>query len=164
MVPLPSFDQLAELDLVLKTTAPPEYEDLNGHVNVVHHLSLHMQVCMAALAQAGVEARVADDGFTIFSAEHHLTYLNEIRIGDELEGRARLLGRGAKTVHGVSVLTDVTTGTIAGLCEWVQMAVDLNERRSTPFPEHVAAALDATIAQHATLPWSLPRAGTMGAR
>ena len=107
---------------------------------------------------------IRSDGFTIFSAEHHLTYLNEIRIGDQLEGRARLLGRGEKTVHGISVLTDVTTGTIAGQCEWVQMAVNLDERRSTPFPQHIAAALDAMIAEHAALPWSLPRAGTMGAR
>lgn len=164
MSTLPSLDELATLPPTLNLVAPPEFEDFNGHVNVSHHYALHMQACHAEMMELGIDERSLEAGFSIFSAEHHLTFHNEIRVGDRIEGRCLLLGRNDKIIHGISVLTDVTTSSIASLCEWVEIAIDMNERRSTPFPEPIAAALDARIAEHAALGWSLPLAGPMGPR
>ncbi len=159
---LPTLDQVNDLPPEFSLVAPPEYEDFNGHVNVSHHYALHMRACEGALATLGVTPEVIAAGFTVFSAEHHLTYLNEIRIGDTIEGRTRLLSRTAKTVHGVSILTDTTTGLIASLCEWIEIAIDLNARRSIPFTDGIVAKFDARIAHDTALPWTLPAAGPMG--
>lgn len=164
MSDLPTAAQLAELPVVLSVVAPPEYEDYNGHVNVVHHYGLHMTAVEAALTDLGLTPEVIGRGSSVFSVEHHLSYLTEIAVGDTIEGRVRFLDRGPRAVHGISVLSDVTTGAIGSLCEWVDVSVDLAQRRSVPFPDEIADALDARIARDGSLDWSLPAAGPMGTR
>jgi acyl-CoA thioester hydrolase len=137
MPSLPTLDQLNDLEPAFSLVAPKEYEDYNGHVNVSHHYALHMRACEDDMAALGINT---------------------------IEGRSLLLARSPKILHGISVLTDVTTGTIASLCEWVELAVDLGERRTTTFPDDIAKAIDERIAQHAALDWSLPLAGPMGPR
>lgn len=160
---IPTRDQVAQIPASLAVVAPPEFEDYNGHVNVSHHYALHMEACERALSDLGMTLeRIAAEGVTVFSAEHHLTFLNEIRIGDLIEGHVRWIGRTPKILHGVSILVNGTTGDLASLCEFVEISIDLNARRSTEFPADLATAFDAATADHATLDWTVPLAGPMG--
>lgn len=163
MPEIPTPGQVAEIPPSLTLVTPPEFEDWNGHVNVTHHYTLHMRACEANMAAMGVTTeRIASDGSTVFSAEHHLTFLNEIHVGEELALHVRWLGRTPKIAHGISILVNLSTGVIASLCEFVELSIDLTTRRSAPFPDDIAGAIDAQVREHQALSWSVPAAGPMG--
>jgi acyl-CoA thioester hydrolase len=44
----------------------------------------------------------------------------------------------------------------------VHAHADLTVRRTAPFPSHVAAKIDALIADHCALTWPAPISGSMG--
>ena len=142
---------------------PPEYEDHNGHVNVRHYYDLHMRAADVAFTPWGIdEGYLERTGRSVFSVEHHISYLSEVLVGHRASLYVRLFARSAKVVHGMSILVDDTSGLVANTVEFVEAHVDLTTRRASPFPDAVGAALDRTIADHEALTWSLPMAGSMG--
>lgn len=162
---LPTLDQIADLPVAYTLVAPPEFQDYNGHVNVSRHHEMHMYTCEAAFGEWGFDVEtIASSGVTTFSAEQHLWFTHEVHVGDEIHGYVRWLGRGGKTLHGVSILVNATTHQVASICEFVEVSIDLNARRPAPLPDHFIERIDALIEQHASLDWALPSAGAMGVR
>lgn len=165
MTTLPTVDQVRELPASLTLVAPPEFEDQNGHVNVTRYYSLHMQAAEIALGGLGFDQQlIEDEKLTIFSAEHHLTFVHEVLVGQQVSVHVRLLSRSAKAMHGVSILVNDTTGRIANLLEFIELHVDLSTRRTTALRGKAADLLDRVIAEHAALDWDVPRSGPLGTR
>ena len=53
--PPPSIQEVLALPAVIVETAPPEWEDVNGHVNVARYYDLHLRGAEAALTALGVD-------------------------------------------------------------------------------------------------------------
>jgi hypothetical protein len=66
-------------------------------------------------------------------------------------------------MHGMWFIVNETRNQLSNTFEFVTSHADLNARRTSPFPEHFAAQIDALIAEHATLKWDAPVCGIMGA-
>jgi acyl-CoA thioester hydrolase len=98
-----------------------------------------------------------------FDLEHHIHYLNEVRIGDRLTIRARLLGRSAKRLHYLLFMVNETRGLLSSIFECVNSYADLNARRTAPYPPEIAASIDVMLAEHQRLNWEAPACGVMGA-
>ena len=163
MTTAPTLDDLDDLGVLLRLEVPPEFEDLNGHVNVRHHYALHMEgVEKAFVEQLGVDEARAADGEGTFSLSHHITFHSEILVGHDVSVHLRLLDRSDKIIHAVTVLADRTTGRVASTIEFVEANVDLTVRRITPMSEDLAAALDGLLDRHRELTWDLPRSDSLG--
>lgn len=161
----PTVDDLDALGTALTLVAPPDYEDENGHVNVGHYYRLHMQGGDAAFAAYGFDDDYRErTGHSVFSAEHHITFLDESLVGDELSVHLRVLGVGSKALHAQTILVNRSRGTVANTVESLELHVDLTTRRTTPMPPDLVARLEAVCAEHSALPWSLPLAGPLGVR
>ena len=118
---LPTIDDLAQLCADAELTAPPAFEDENGHVNVRHHYGLHMDGAEVAFRGFGIDqAWLARTGQSSFSVEHHVTFHSEILIGDELAVYFRLLDRSAKVIHAMTILADLTTGRVVSPVEFIE--------------------------------------------
>ena len=161
--PAISLEQLAALPVVYRTVIPPAYEDRCGHVNVRWYLALYDEAGDALYPMLGLTADYfAASGMGGFDLEHHLWYAAEVRIGDTVVIRARLLARSAKLMHYMMFMVNETRGVLSSLFECVHAHADLGTRHTAPFPAQVAAQIDALIAAHCALTWPAPVSGCMG--
>ena len=160
---IPSLDEVEQLPRLLERTVPPEYEDFNGHMRITHHLGLHDDAGLPFFALLGIdETYFAERRNGIADLENHLRYLAEVHVGDRVAVHSRALARSAKTMHGIWFLLNLTRRQVANTLEFVSVHIDLDERRASPFPDDVVAALDRLIAAHRALTWDPPVCGFMG--
>ena len=70
---------------------PTAFEDINGHLNIRHYVGIASEGLDESLIDVGIPQNwptVAGQG--VFTAEHHMTYLSELRTGDRISVRVRL--------------------------------------------------------------------------
>ncbi len=158
-----SLDQLASLPVVYRAVIPPADEDRQHHMNMRWYLALYDEAGDAMYPMLGLTADYfAASGMGGVDLEHHLWYPSEVRIGDTVVIRARMLTRSLKLFHYMMFMVNETRGVLSSLFECVHAHADLRTRRTAPFPAQVAAQIDALIAAHRALTWPAPVSGCMG--
>jgi len=161
-VVFPTLVQVRDLPKIITAVIPPEYEDLNGHVNVQHYLGIYNDAGWPFFALLGLdETYITEQRKGIFDLEHHLFYLAELHVGDAITVYARFLGRTAKRLHGLWFIVNETRDQLSNTFEFITAHADLDTRRTSPFPEDVATRLDDLIAKDQALDWSAPVCGVM---
>jgi acyl-CoA thioester hydrolase len=158
----PTIDQLRDLPLQLSMSIPPEWEDRNGHVNVQFYVAIYELGSWTVLENEGID----EDWFerrdlSVFDLEHHLNYLAEVFVGDEIVAYNRLLDRSEKRFHGIYYIVNQTRGRLAATLEYITACVDMRTRRMTPFSGDLAGVLDKLLKDHRSLAWDSPVCGTM---
>ncbi len=150
----PSYDQLAALPAYAEQPVPMPFEDMNGHLNVRHYLGIASEGLDESLVDLGIPQNwPVSAGHACFSAEHHCTYLTELRTGDVMSARVILLGRSERAVHALVYLLDETHQQVSYVMEEIFLHIDMSTRKTAPWPDDVAAGLDRRIAEQAALPW-----------
>jgi acyl-CoA thioester hydrolase len=161
----PTYEQLVDLPAYAVQPVPVAFEDVNGHLNVRHYTGIASEGLDEALVELGIPQNwptVA--GQACFSAEHHLTYLHELRTGSRMSARVRLLGRSERAAHTLVYLLDDTNQRLSFVMEEVFLHIDMETRRTSPWPEDVAANLDKRITEDADLPFGADTAGCLALR
>jgi len=162
--PMPTIEQVRELPTLLELVIPPEWQDLNGHVNVQHYLGIYDQAGWPLMHSLGIdESRFTVGRTGFFDLENHLWYLAEMHVGDVVTAHTRFIGRSAKRFHGVMLIANATRGSLASALEFVTTAANLETRRSAALPEDVAERVGALIDEHSRLSWPAPRCGSIAA-
>ena len=78
----PTYDQLIELPAYAEQPVPMPFEDINGHLNVRHYIGIASEGLDESLVEVGIpQMWPLTDGQACFTAEHHVTYLSELRTG-----------------------------------------------------------------------------------
>jgi acyl-CoA thioester hydrolase len=160
----PTYDQLAALPAYAQQPVPVAFEDVNGHLNVRHYVGIASEGLDESLVGLGIPQNWPASGHACFSAEHHVTYLAELRTGSMMSARVRLLGRSERAAHVLVYLLDETHQRLSCVMEEISLHVDMETRRTAPWPEDVAAAIDERIAEDAKLPWEPDVSGSMALR
>lgn len=161
---MPTPGNIADLPPLLTMIIPAEWQDMNGHVNVQHYIALYDRASWPLLTQLGIDPDYFRDrrqGF--FDLEHHVWYLTEMHVGDEVSAHVRYLAGSKKRMHGLMFLVNVTRRQLASVLEFVTTGADLESRRTAALPDAVKARLDALVAAHNSLDWKAPRCGSMSA-
>ncbi len=143
---------------------PVPFEDANGHLNVRHYTGIASEGLDESLVELGIPQNWPAKGHACFSAEHHLTYLAELRPGTRISSRVRLLGRSERAAHALVYLLDDSHQQLSFVMEEIFLHIDMETRRTSPWPDEVAAALDARAAEHAELPWEPDVSGSLHLR
>jgi len=164
-MPAPSYDELAAMPAYSVQVVPLAFEDNNGQLNVRHYLGIGSEGLDESLAGVGIPSNWPTKfGLAHLSAEHHLTYVHELRTGDQMSVRVRLLGRSERAVHALVYVLDDTRGQLSTVIEEIILCVRLDPRGSEPWPDDIAANLDARIAEHAALGWAPATSGCLTLR
>jgi acyl-CoA thioester hydrolase len=157
-------DQITTLMPVYRITIPEAYRDRNGHMNMRWYLHIYDDAGDVMVEKLGLSPDYhAQHGTGGFDLEHHIHYLKEVHVGDSVVVYARLIARSAKRLHYLLFMVNETRGTLASIFECVNSFADLRERRTAPYPEDIAAKIDAVLIQHQALDWDAPVCGVMGA-
>ena len=162
--PHPTYAQLVDLPAYAVQPVPVAFEDVNGHLNVRHYTGIASEGLDESLVAQGIPQNWPAKGHACFSAEHHLVYLAEMRTGDMMSTRVRLLGRSERAVHALVYLLDDSHEQLSFVMEEIFLHIDMETRRTAPWPDDVAAALDERIAEDARLPWEADVSGSMALR
>ena len=162
--PHPTYQQLVDLPAYTEQPVPIAFEDANGHLNVRHYTGIASEGLDESLVAEGIPQNWPATGHACFSAEHHLTYLAEVRTGDMMSTRVRLLGRSERAAHALVYLLDESHQRLSFVMEEIFLHIDMETRRTAPWPEAVAAALDQQIAAQAGLSWEPDVSGSLSLR
>lgn len=161
----PSYEELAALPAFAQQPVPTPFEDANGYLNVRHYLGIGSEGLDESLAELGIAWNwPTKEGRACLSAEHHVRYLEGLRTGDRMSVRVRMLGRSERAAHAIVYVLDDTNERLACVFEEILLHVLVEERRTAPWPDEVAAAMDARVAEHAALPWEPGTSGVLALR
>jgi acyl-CoA thioester hydrolase len=161
----PSYDELAALPAYATRAVPTAFEDINGHLNIRHYVGIASEGLDESLARVGIPQNWPTvSGQGVFTVEHHMTYLSELRTGDRISARVRLVGRSERAAHAVVYLVDDTHQRVSYAMEEIFVHIDMASRKTAPWPDDVAAAIDKQIATEADLSWAPTLSGSMSLR
>ena len=155
---------LTALPITHRAAIPDAYLDDMGHMNVMWYTHLFSQGAWALFQMVGLTRDYFDANHAgSFALEQHFRYLKEVRVGQRVTVRSRVLGRTEKRWHVMHFMTNDDLGALAATCEVVSTHVDIRVRRSSPLPPHAADAIDTLLAEHSRLTWAAPTCGAMTA-
>jgi acyl-CoA thioester hydrolase len=153
---------LSALPITHRAVIPESYIDSMGHMNVMWYTHLF------ALATGGLFRRVGLDRAYFqsnqagtFALKQLFTYLVEVRVGEEVTIRTRVLGRSAKRLHVMHFMTKGVPEVLTTTSEFIGAHIDMTTRRTSPFPESIAGAIDRLLAENSALDWAPPVSGAM---
>tara|TARA_B100000029_G_C17471575_1_gene922178 strand:+ start:243 stop:659 length:417 start_codon:yes stop_codon:yes gene_type:complete len=87
-----------------------------------------------------------------FTLEIHVNYIQELRLGDPISLNCHLLDFDAKRIHYFMYMRQANENYLAATSEQIMMHVNLENRRSSEFPNHIVAQLEALRDAHNELP------------
>jgi len=160
----PSYDEISSLPSYAPQSIPVAFEDLNGHLNIRHYLGIASEGLDESLIEVGIPKDWRNTGRAVFSAEHHLTYFHELRTGDRVSVRVRMIGRSERAMHVLVYLVDEGRERVAYLMEEIFLCIDMEQRRSTPWNDEIQRKADERIAEHQKLPFEPELSGSMRLR
>lgn len=134
-----------------------DWIDYNGHMNVAWYVAMFDQSLARVLNMLGCGSEtIAATGGSCFTLESHIRYLRELREGAAVRIEFQLLEADHKRLHYYQRMFHDGDeadggGFLAATCEDINMHVDMNARRSAPFPPAAAERVAALLAAHAGL-------------
>ena len=139
----------------------PEWIDYNGHMNVAYYV-LAIDKAMDDIFDRlgmGIEL-VRTRRMGPMALVNQIQYLDELLEGQEFRCDLQVLDADHKRMHYFVAMHHLAKGTLAATLEGLSINVDLQARRSIPYPDDIRARLEALRAAHA----GLPRPPQVGAR
>lgn len=129
-----------------------DWIDRNGHLNGVQYLSIFDAASDAFLTRVGFDHGALAQGVATVTAEIHLRYLNEARLGDPLRILTRVVDVDLKRCHLYQEMTHRDSEITVAAAEQMHLSFDLGARRVAPFPEAIMNQLQTIQRRHARLP------------
>jgi len=157
-----ALEDITALRPLARVTVPPDYRDLNDHMNVRYYMAIFDEAGYPMYDILGLTLdflKPRNGGG--FDLEHHLSYLNEVLIGDEVAVYLRMVRRTAKRMHYLMFMVNATRGQLAAIFECVNSYADLSARKTAPWPPEIAVMLDKLVAESDALTWPAPVCGVM---
>jgi acyl-CoA thioester hydrolase len=139
----------------------PAWVDYNGHLNMAYYNVLFDRAVDEVYELWGVgEPYVTKRRHSFFTVEVHLRYLRELHVDDPVRVTFQLLDFDSKRVHYFEQLFHASDGFVSATSENVALHVNLDSRKTAPFPDDVTRRLTQMQVSHA----KLPRPEATGAR
>lgn len=161
---LPSLDLVAPLDRH-RMVVPPEWVDLNGHMNVGYYVVAFDHATGTLCDQFGLGWDYTRTGIgTTFVIEAHVTYDREVGGGDPLRITTQIVDHDQKRLHFMHAMYHAERGFLAATNEVMLMNIDLATRRSAPWPEWARQRIEQMADEHAKLPRPVQVGRTIGIR
>jgi acyl-CoA thioester hydrolase len=150
----------------------PQWIDYNGHLNVAYYTLLFDRAVDECFALLGIgEDYARTRNASLFTAEAHIGYRRELRLGEAVRMTLQLLDFDEKRLHHFMEMRHAHEGWLAATSENMSLHVDMTERRVAAFPDDVLARLALMKAAHSRLAFpeqagrriAMPRARSHGA-
>jgi acyl-CoA thioester hydrolase len=131
----------------------PDWVDYNGHLRDAYYLLLFSLATDALMAQLGLdEAGRAATGHSLYTLECHLNFVQEVKLGQQVEVRTQILGHDQKRLHLNHSLHLLDEAPLLAASEQMLLNVATAAARATPFAEPVLSRVEALARAHQGIP------------
>jgi len=126
--------------------ARPEWIDYNGHLSEAYYVLVFGHATDAVMEHVGLGEDYRErTSASLFTVEAHIRYVDQVSEGEELEIRSAVVGAGPKLLH---IWHEMWAGDrIRATEEILGVHVNTSAGRSTPFPNEVAAQIEAMLTE-----------------
>ncbi len=115
----------------------PEWTDYNNHMNVAFYILIFDHGTDAFLENLGMDtANRETTGSSVFVAEAHVTYDNEVMVGETVRVQSQVIDYDKKRLHLMHQMFK-SDGQLAATNELMILHVNLNTRKVCAFPDTV---------------------------
>ncbi|HYW64827.1 MAG TPA: thioesterase family protein [Bradyrhizobium sp.] len=130
----------------------PQWIDYNGHLNMAYYNVMFDRAIDELWLQLGIgPAYMKECHGSTFTAECHVRYLREIHLGDPVQVSVLLLDADEKRLHTFEELRHATEGWVSATSENMTIHIDMQIRKTAPFPPDIRARIDAVANAHRTV-------------
>ncbi|MBS0640480.1 MAG: thioesterase family protein [Proteobacteria bacterium] len=127
----------------------PEWIDLNGHMNLAYYIVLFDEAFDLLLAEWDLDWEYTKrTGLGLFAVEAHTLYEQELLEGETVRVHSWVIEMDAKRLHVAHEMYRASDMQRAACSESMNLHVDLNTRKVTPWPEAQRRALEAAAMAH----------------
>ncbi|MEH2562545.1 acyl-CoA thioester hydrolase [Bradyrhizobium sp. AZCC 2289] len=131
----------------------PQWIDYNGHLNMAYYNVMMDRAIDQMWLQLGIgPGYMKERHGSTFTAECHVRYLREIHLGDPVQISVYLLASDEKRIHTFEELRHATEGWLSATSENMTIHIDMNARKTAPFPSDIRARIEAVVNSHAAVP------------
>ncbi|HEY6599918.1 MAG TPA: thioesterase family protein, partial [Pseudomonadales bacterium] len=125
----------------------------NGHMNMAYYNVVFDQALDEVFDDLGIGAAyVKSGGGSCFTVEVHVTYVQEVKLGDSLRVTYQLLDWDAKRLHMFAAMYNALEGYLAATSEHLSLHVDMNTRKAGPLPLEAQNRIESMMNAHRLLP------------
>ena len=146
---------LAQLDgmQIASGAVLPEWTDINGHMNVAYYLLAFDHGIDALWAQFGItQEYIEKTTCSTFAVECHVTYQSELKEAEPFIVTSQILAYDKKRIHQFQRMYHAENNKLAATAEWMNLHVDLSNRRVSPWPDFVLTSLKRFSDKQGVLP------------
>lgn len=155
-------EQARQLPVTHRQTIPTDYMDLNGHMNVMYYTHVGNMGLRNFFDSLGLHAQLFVPGKRgMFALRQVISYLSELREGEEIEVHSGLIDYDQKRIHFMHYIINLTQDKLAAYDERLAMYIDMSVRRSTTFEPEILAQLETLKQQHRPDDWAPPLSGAI---
>lgn len=127
----------------------PEWIDINNHMNVAYYVLAFDQGVDSAWRDLGItDDYIREKNNSTFAVEAHVMYLRELRLADPYIVTTQVLAFDAKRLHQFQRMYHATEGFLAATAEWMNLHVDMDTRRVSPWPDDILGGIRRFVARH----------------
>jgi acyl-CoA thioester hydrolase len=130
----------------------PQWIDYNGHLNMAYYNVMFDRAIDELWLKLGIgPGYMKQRHGSTFTAECHVRYLREIHLGDPVQVSILLVAADEKRLHTFEELRHATEGWLSATSENMTIHIDMNERKTAPFPPDIRARIDAVSKTHSAV-------------
>ena len=130
----------------------PQWIDYNGHLNMAYYNVMFDRAIDELWLGLGIGPTYMKERHgSTFTAECHVRYLREIHLGDPVQVSILLVAADEKRLHTFEELRHATEGWLSATSENMTIHIDMNTRKTAPFPSDIRARIDALARTHRAL-------------
>ncbi len=130
-----------------------EWIDVNDHMNVAYYVLAFDLGVDSLWGRLGItDDRIQSGSNSTFAVECHVTWQREMLADASFVITSQVLAYDAKRIHQFMRMYSATEGYLAATAEWMNLHVDLDARRVSPWPDDVRDRIDAFAAAQAGMP------------
>ncbi|MEL7258814.1 MAG: thioesterase family protein [Pseudomonadota bacterium] len=133
-------------------TIEPDWIDYNNHLNMGYYTVLFDRGADEAYAALGFGPDYAEErGLTTYTAEFHIRYLRELKLGDKVRIAFRIVDHDEKRFHSYQEMYH-EDGWKAATGESMVLHVDMTGPKVAPMPEDILNNVTAMALAQSDLP------------
>ena len=141
----------------------PDWIDVNDHMNVAYYVLAFDQGIDALWDRFGITAEhIREMQSSTFAVESHVIYRRELKLDEPFFVTSQILAFDEKRMHQFQRLYHAEELFLAATAEWMNLHVDLNERRVSPWPDHILEGIRRFVAKQGDWRWPGRVCGRIG--
>ncbi|HEY3679307.1 MAG TPA: thioesterase family protein [Bradyrhizobium sp.] len=131
----------------------PQWIDYNGHLNMAYYNVMFDRAVDQLWLQLGIGPKYMKERHgSTFTAECHVRYLREIHLGDPVQIAILLVEADEKRIHTFQELRHATEGWVSATSENMSVHINMDLRKTAPFPADIRARIEAVAQAHSAVP------------